>query len=291
MTRWTGARRSFPILSDRLAKVAERLRTDPVAPPSLALAYGTELACLCAPPDKNYSRRRGVVVLSGRMSANNGDAKATGQMDDVDVSADELTADEGDEGEEAADGENADDGDDVEEDGKKKKRKGLARKRRTAADMNLLREPQEVIVELSEQVLLELSGNRKLHQLRYPTFIVCTHPNFQLRAIEGLAAIKGTALKELDLSNNKLMVLDALEQFTTLKTLKATRTDCGGGDRAAPRLRHLDLSHNKLDGIPDLTGFKALAYSISHTTSSARAPTRRLRATAGRTSRTRRCSS
>ena len=92
-----------------------------------------------------------------------------------------------------------------------------------AADMNLLREPQEVIVELSEQVLLELSGNRELHQLRYPTFIVCTHPNFQLRAIEGLAAIKGTALKELDLSNNKLMVLDALEQFSTLKTLKATR--------------------------------------------------------------------
>ena len=207
-----------------------------------------------------------MVVLSGRMSANNGDAKATGQMDDVDVSADELTADEGDEGEEAADGENADDGDDVEEDGKKKKRKGLARKRRTAADMNLLREPQEVIVELSEQVLLELSGNRKLHQLRYPTFIVCTHPNFQLRAIEGLAAIKGTALKELDLSNNKLMVLDALEQFSTLKTLKATRNLIAEVTiERLPRLRHLDLSHNKLDGIPDLTGFKALAYlNLSH---------------------------
>ena len=26
-----------------------------------------------------------------------------------------------------------------------------------------------------------------------------------------------------------------------------------------PRLKHLDLSHNKLDGIPDLSGFKATA--------------------------------
>ena len=32
-----------------------------------------------------------------------------------------------------------------------------------------------------------------------------------------------------------------------------------------PRLKHLDLSHNKLDGIPDLSGFKALAVlDLSH---------------------------
>ena len=45
-----------------------------------------------------------------------------------------------------------------------------------------------------------------------PRYVSCTHPNFQLRSVEGLSAIKGTALKELDLSLNKLVVLDALEQ-------------------------------------------------------------------------------
>eukprot|EP00966_Prymnesium_polylepis_P118597 2741816-Prymnesium_polylepis.2 len=67
----------------------------------------------------------------------------------------------------------------------------------------------------------ELAGSRKVHQLRYPTFLVFTHPNFKLRSIEGLQTVKGTSLKELDLSDNKLVVLDRLEQFTTLKTLKA----------------------------------------------------------------------
>ena len=58
-------------------------------------------------------------------------------------------------------------------------------------------DPQDVVVELSVGVLEELSGHRKLHQLRYPTFIVLTHPNFQVRSIEGLQAVKGTALKEV----------------------------------------------------------------------------------------------
>lgn len=96
---------------------------------------------------------------------------------------------------------------------------------------NLLRDPDEVVVELTEGVLQELAGPKKLHQLRYPTcvaiastavpylystpphrYVVCTHPNFELCAIDGLTAIKGTALKELDLASNRLTVLDALEQ-------------------------------------------------------------------------------
>ena len=207
------------------------------------------------------------------MATTEAQAKESGLLDDVDASADELSGGEGrsgDEGDEGGDGENADDdegGEGEEGADKKKKRKGVMRKRRTAADLNLLRDPEEVIVELTEPILQELAGHsRKLHQLRYPTYIVCTHPNFQLRAIEGLVAIKGTALKELDLSNNKLMVLDALEQFSTLKTLKATRNLIAEVTiERLPRLRYLDLSHNKLDGIPDLSGFKALAFlNLSH---------------------------
>lgn len=115
------------------------------------------------------------------------------------------SAEEGEEAEEGADEEEAEE-EGGEEEGKKKKKRKSVRKRRSATDLNLLRDPSEVIVELTEPVLQELAGARKLHQLRYPTYIVCTHENFQLRAIEGLAAIKGTALKELDLSLNKLMV-------------------------------------------------------------------------------------
>jgi hypothetical protein len=107
----------------------------------------------------------------------------------------------------------------------KKKRKGGVRKRRTASDLNLLRDPEEIIVDLTEEELQRLAGGRKLHNLRYPTYIVCTHENFQLRALDGLQAIKGTALKELDLSHNKLMVLDALEQVRTL-TLWPPRPLC-----------------------------------------------------------------
>ena len=133
--------------------------------------------------------------------------------------------------------------------------------RRSSADLNLLRNPTEKVVELTEPVLMELAGGRKLHQLRYPTHVVCTHPNFQLRSIEGLQAIKGTALKELNLSNNKLMVLDALEQFSTLKTLIASRNEIEEVTvEKLPRLKHLDVSHNRLNGIPDLSGFKALSH-------------------------------
>ena len=180
-----------------------------------------------------------------------------------DASADEAggfgaTDDEGDGGGDGG-GASGDEG----KDGKKKR---TVRRRKTATQLNLLRDPQDVIVELTEPVLQELAGARKLHQLRYPTYVVCTHPNFQLRAVEGLMALKGTALKELDLSENKLMVLDALEQFTTLKTLKAVRNEIAEVTiERLPRLRHLDLSHNMLQGIPDLSGFKALAYlNLSH---------------------------
>ena len=99
---------------------------------------------------------------------------------------------------------------------------GPRRRRKTAAELNLLADPQDIVVELTESVLDELSGAKKLHQLRYPTYIVCTHNNFQLRSVEGLRAIKGTALKELDLSHNKLMRIDSLDQFSTLKVLKVT---------------------------------------------------------------------
>ena len=203
------------------------------------------------------------------MATTEAQAKDSGLLDDVEASADEVSGGEGrsgDEGDEGGDGENADEGEGGDDDAAKKKKR-VVRKRRTAADLNLLRDPEDVIVELTEPVLQELAGHsRKLHQLRYPTYIVCTHRNFQLRAIEGLVAIKGTALKELDLSNNKLMVLDALEQFSTLKTLKATRNLIAEVTiERLPRLRYLDLSHNKLDGIPDLSGFKALAFlNLSH---------------------------
>ena len=90
--------------------------------------------------------------------------------------------------------------------GKRRKKK----RRKDASDLNLVDDPQDVVVELSVSVLEELSGHRKLHQLRYPTYIVLTHPNFQLRSIEGLQAVKGTALKELDLSHNKILVLLSL---------------------------------------------------------------------------------
>lgn len=142
--------------------------------------------------------------LADRMAA--GDA---GEM-----SAEEASGDEGEEGENRGE-QTENEGDGANEDGaEKKKRKGV-RRRRTGAELNLLRDPDDIVVELTEAELQRLAGTRKLHQLRYPTYIVCTHENFQLRAIEGLQAIKGTALKELDLSHNKLMAIDALEQVRT----------------------------------------------------------------------------
>ena len=143
---------------------------------------------------------------------------------------------------------------------------GPRRRRRTAAELNLLSDPQDIVVELTESVLDELSGAKKLHQLRYPTYIVCTHNNFQLRSVEGLRAIKGTALKELDLSQNKLMRIDSLEQFSTLKVLKVTHNLLKEVlIEKLPRLRHLDVSHNYLDGIPDLSGLKSIAHlDLSH---------------------------
>lgn len=145
---------------------------------------------------------------------------------------------------------------------------GVARRGVTKpkARMNLLRDPDEIVIDLTEAVLQDLAGARKLHQLRYPTYVLCAHPNFQLRTIEGLTAIKGTSVKELDLSFNNLMVLDALEQFATLKSLKASRNYIAEVTiERLPRLRHLDLSYNKLDGIPDVTGFKALhTLNLSH---------------------------
>lgn len=194
-------------------------------------------------------------------------ASATGEAQDEDEDAaarylTDASADEADGGAEGGDvGEGGDDyGDD---NGKKKKKK---KTRRAADELNLLRDPTDVVVELTEPVLQELAGAKKLHQLRYPTYVVCTHPNFQLRSIEGLQAIKGTALKELNLSHNKLMVLDALEQFSTLKTLRATRNQIAELTiEKLPRLKLLDLSHNRLDGIPDLSGFKALVHlDLSH---------------------------
>ena len=77
-----------------------------------------------------------------------------------------------------------------EDDGKQTRNSGR-RKRRTPAELNLLRDPDDVIVELTEAELQRLAGARKLHSLRYPTYIVCTHQNFQLRAIEGLQAVGG----------------------------------------------------------------------------------------------------
>ena len=164
---------------------------------------------------------------------------------ETDVSENEEGGGGGEDGEAAEGGESGDEGD--------KKRKKKRRARRAAEELNLLRDPSDIVVELTEPVLQELAGNRKLHQLRYPTFVVCTHANFQLRTIEGLRAIKGTALKELDLSLNKLLVLDGLEQFSTLKTLRASRNQLADVTvEKLPRLRVLDLSHNRLDGLPDL---------------------------------------
>ena len=190
-----------------------------------------------------------------------GDA-AGDSLADALASADagELSADGGGASAEEAEGEEGKEGDAEGGDGQKKRKSGV-RRRRNASELNLLRDPDDIIVELTEAELQRLAGTRKLHQLRYPTYIVCTHENFQLRDISGLQAVKGTALKELDLSHNKLMVVDALEQFSTLKTLKATRNLIAEVTiERLPRLKHLDLSYNKLDGIPDLSGFKALSH-------------------------------
>ena len=49
------------------------------------------------------------------------------------------------------------------------------------------------------------------------------------------------------------MVLDGLEQFSTLKVLRAARNQITEVTiEKLPRLKILDLSHNKLDGLPDL---------------------------------------
>ena len=190
-----------------------------------------------------------------------GGGEDEGDQDDLDAGDYVPGADAGMEEDDAAAAAEGVDGEAGEE-GKKKKRG----RRKDASDLNLLQDPQDVVVELTADVIEELSGRKKLHQLRYPTFIVCTHPNFQLRSIEGLQAVKGTALKELDLSNNRLLVLDGLEQFSTLKVLKAAHNEIAEVTiEKLPRLKHLDLSYNKLDGIPDLSGFKALAHvDLSH---------------------------
>ena len=138
-----------------------------------------------------------------------GGGEDEGDQDDLDAGDYVPGADAGMEEDDAAAAAEGVDGDAGEE-GKKKKRG----RRKDASDLNLLQDPQDVVVELTADVLEELSGHKKLHQLRYPTYIVCTHKNFQLRAIEGLAAVKGTALKELDLSHNKIGVAAAKSLVT-----------------------------------------------------------------------------
>ena len=170
-------------------------------------------------------------------------APATGAADDSVVRPDED--DEGEEGEEGDKGDATADegaGDDEGEATGGKKKKSSARRRRNASELNLLRDPADIIVELTEVELQRLSKVRKLHQLRYPTYIVCTHENFQLRDISGLQAIKGTALKELDLSHNKLMVIDALEQVCAA----AQRRTCEAMLRALGLMDQLSLLAGRL---------------------------------------------
>ena len=85
------------------------------------------------------------------------------------MSADEAAADSADEAE-AADASRS---------------SGPRRRRRTAAELNLLSDPQDIVVELTESVLDELSGAKKLHQLRYPTYIVLYEPRGAGPAISG----------------------------------------------------------------------------------------------------------
>ena len=72
----------------------------------------------------------------------------------------------------------------------------VGRGRRSAARLNLISDPEDVIVELDEATLEELAANKKLSSCQYPTYIFLTHPNFQLRLIDGLSAVKGSSLKE-----------------------------------------------------------------------------------------------
>ena len=125
--------------------------------------------------------------------------------------------------------------------------------------------------------LEELADNRKLHQL-VPTYPSRTptqprrrptgardqghraqgtrgRPRRPCRAAAALPPRPSAPLRrqELDLSGNKLMVLDGLEQFSTLKVLRAARNQITEVTiEKLPRLKILDLSHNKLDGLPDL---------------------------------------
>ena len=185
----------------------------------------------------------------------------------------------GDEGEEeAADDENEDANADpsggAAEGGKRRLRRRLR-----ADELNLLKAPMDVIVELTEATLEELADNRKLHQLRYRRHLVfrassCARPTGCVRSraprsrharppappVPRRAAPprrQGPSAplrrQELDLSGNKLMVLDGLEQFSTLKVLRAARNQITEVTiEKLPRLKILDLSHNKLDGLPDL---------------------------------------
>ena len=133
----------------------------------------------------------------------------------------------------------------------------------------------DVIVELTEATLEELADNRKLHQLRYPTYLAsrtptsscarptgCARPRARAQGTRGrprrpcraaaapppraAATLRPARRQELDLSGNKLMVLDGLEQFSTLKVLRAARNQITEVTiEKLPRLKILDLSHNK----------------------------------------------
>ena len=75
---------------------------------------------------------------------------------------------------------------------------------------------------------------------------------------DGLLEPRATSVRALI-----VCVCNGAWQFSTLKTLKATRNLIAEVTiERLPRLMHLDLSYNKLDGIPDLSGFKACALPL-----------------------------
>ena len=93
----------------------------------------------------------------------------------------------------------------------------------------------------------------------YPIAIDLSTPRFQIASVGvGLAAVRESVLRELNLADNALASLDGISRFGALRVLKAPRNRLREATLRCPRLTLLDLSANTLGALPLLHGCASL---------------------------------
>ena len=153
--------------------------------------------------------------------------------EDVGYSADEFgdgSADEADLGPTDDEGDGGVSGD---EDGAKGKKKRAVRRRKTATQLNLLRDPSEIVVELTEPVLQELAGARKPEAVLQAVGFVTRRGDDDGRQIDWLVLVVNETM-------NAPSNLQKLERLKTVLDAERRKRSEAGVSEASKRKREKD---------------------------------------------------